>query len=119
MKRLVIDAEHIAIVVQPPDEGGEGDAWVDLLRDGHVFDEAVRKAGLARRMFGLHKHGRVLALTGGTRDPDIDLVQELLDAAVYAWRGGRRDTAGRLLHELAHVLREMNHAAILRATDQP
>lgn len=97
------DPRIIATVVQAPDEGGDGDTWADLLARLPMSDD-MRAACAARREFGIQKHGRPLALHGGTRDADVDLAQELLDAAAYAWRRGRRALAKRLLAELYSVL---------------
>ncbi len=119
MTRRRLDLRHVATVVQPPDEGGEGDVWNDILKSGPAMNEATERACEARRDFGIGKHGRPLALIGGTRSPDIDLVQELLDGVAYAWRGGRRDTARRLLAEIGWVLDDMERKAPPRAADPP
>ena len=92
-----------AVAQQPPPRATDGDVWADLIRsESEWMPPDLRAACEARRQFGVDKYSVPLGFDAG-RVQDVDLVQELLDAAAYAWAGGRREFA-RLMLTLAWEL---------------
>lgn len=71
---------------QPDPEGGEGDCWLDLI-DAAGEQHPFRERMLERRQVGIERYGQPLR-RGDGRDEIRDLVEELLDGAVYAQRLG-------------------------------
>jgi transcriptional regulator with XRE-family HTH domain len=79
---------------QPAPSGGTGDCWADLI--AYLPDHPLRPEMEARRAKGIATYGVPLG-RGDGRDADRDLLEELLDAAVYAERLHLRDLAVQLL----------------------
>lgn len=80
---------------QPEPSGGHGDVWQELIEhigSGHPLHAVC----VERRAVGLARYGQPLQYDDG-RDPELDLREELLDAAAYAWRAGCRSLAVELL----------------------
>jgi hypothetical protein len=105
--KIPLDPALIATLEQGPDQGGQGDVWRDIINNLPMAHD-VMAAAVARRHLGIHRYGRPLASTEGTRDADVDLAQELLDAAGYAWRAGRVGIARRMLLELDQLFIDWN-----------
>lgn len=82
-------------MTQPAPTPGTGDAWLDLLAALPVSGR-LRDACLARRELGIQRYGTPLQRDNG-RDHDADLLEELLDGAVYAWAERRWGVAIGLL----------------------
>jgi hypothetical protein len=81
---------------QPAPVGGEGDCWLELL--AHVGPSHPAAAmGATRRAFGLRKYEGQPVRRGDGRNEKRDLVDEMLDGAVYAWRLGHAALAVHLL----------------------
>ena len=80
---------------QPAPAGGHGDVWKELIEHigtGHPLHAVC----VERRAVGVARYGQPLQYDDG-RDPELDLREELLDAAAYAWRAGCRALAVDLL----------------------
>lgn len=88
--------------MQPDPTPGTGDVWLDVV-DAVEMPDPLRFACLARRRLGVERYGTPLQYGNG-RDPDADLLDELLDGAVYAWQGGRQEMARDLLAMAGQML---------------
>lgn len=86
---------------QPAPTEGYGDVWAELLA-GFIPDQ-IRPMCEERRSIGIARYGTPLQRRNG-RDNDVDLIQELLDAAVYAQAANRRRMAVRLLRDAARIV---------------
>ena len=73
---------------QPPPTPSTGDVWAELL-SATPLPPTLRAMCVERRQVGIDRYGTPLQ-RGNGRLGDVDLVQELLDAAVYAWALDRR-----------------------------
>lgn len=97
--QLELDAARATIETlrptNPPPQGGRGDVWASLIAS-LADDDPMRAACVARREVGLSRYGQPLRWAD-SRDASRDLVEELLDAAAYAWRLGDADLAWQLL----------------------
>ncbi len=72
--------------VNPDPSGGTGDCWRELI--GYCGTaHPLRERMIARRQLGIERYGQPLRYGDG-RDARLDYEEELLDAAVYAWRLG-------------------------------
>lgn len=82
---------------QPPPTPGTGDLWRELI-DSNPTRNAPRTIAMCeeRRSVGIARYGTPLQRDNG-RDYDVDLTQELLDAAVYAYGANRWTLAKRLI----------------------
>ena len=88
---------------QPQPTGGAGDCWQELI-DALPAWHPMRTACVERRTLGAERYGQVLR-RGDGRDEVRDLVEELLDGAVYAQRLRRYMLAHLLLWIAAYVRR--------------
>ena len=82
----------ILVSPQPPETGGQGDVWMVLINAQDPLDDPqgnLSQLYAARRQMGIDKYKRPLAFppveTGAalSRDPFVDLIQELLDGLAY------------------------------------
>lgn len=82
-----------ATVQQPAPAPGEGDVWVKVIEDVKFLWqwrdpgekntwEVIKKDACERREFGKKKYGVPVQVENGRNHP-VDMLQELLDAAVY------------------------------------
>lgn len=76
---------------KPAPPPGHGDAWADLIEAAGP-DHPLREAMIARRALGLERYGVPLQYGTGLHF-DAMAREEILDAAVYLWAGGRRRLA--------------------------
>ena len=91
----LLDAQTGGVDGQPAPSGGWGDCWAELIEavgPNHPLHEEMRK----RRAAGFVRYGQPVRRDDG-RDSDRDLLEELLDAAVYAQRLGLTSLARELL----------------------
>lgn len=88
---------------QPPPTPGTGDLWRELIDSNPTWD-APRTIAMCeeRRAIGIARYRTPLQRDNG-RDYDVDLIQELLDAAVYAYGDGRTWLARHLLGLVADL----------------
>jgi hypothetical protein len=97
-----------AAAQQPPPRATDGDVWADLIHaEANWLPDDLRDACEARRALGIDRYGVPLGYDAG-RDHTTDLVQELLDAAAYAWAGGRVTFARLMLTLALSVWRSRN-----------
>ena len=91
---------------QPPPTPGTGDLWRELIDANPTWD-APRTIAMCeeRRLLGIERYGTPLQRDNG-RDFDVDLIQELLDAAVYARGAGRSALAKHLVGLVAEINEE-------------
>ena len=82
-------------MTQPAPSPGTGDVWLDIIED-IPLPKSLLRACVERRNLGIARYGTPLQYGNG-RDPEVDLHEELLDGAVYAWQAGRRWVARLLL----------------------
>lgn len=87
--------DHPLLPDQPPPTPGTGDLWRELI-DAEPLPSHVRAMCEERRQLGIERYGTPLQRDNG-RDFRTDLLQELLDAAVYAWGLGDKVLALALL----------------------
>lgn len=102
---------HPAVVEQPAPTPSAGDVMAGLstiVAASYNVDEAADLLdGIeARRLLGIERYGVPLQ-RGNGRDPDVDLLQELIDAAAYAVQGNRLILAVRLVEDAVRVLRDL------------
>ena len=69
---------------QPRPQGGTGDCWLELIARLPAW-HPMREACVERRALGIDRYGQPLR-RGDGRDEVRDLIEELLDGAVYAAR---------------------------------
>lgn len=67
---------------QPPPTPGIGDAWAEII--AHPMPARLRAVCAERRQIGIARYGTPLQRGNGRANP-VDLMQELLDGAAYAW----------------------------------
>lgn len=90
----------------PPPSGGTGDVWQELIATAECagFGQRLLDAMAARRTLGIERYGQPLR-RGDGRDHRLDLLEELLDAAVYAYADGTTIAAFDVLDMAARVIR--------------
>lgn|GEM_PF-4680472 len=95
-------------LAQPAPSGGTGDVWREVIDrlDGWGL-RPLRPVCEARRLLGIERYGVPLG-RGDGRDGERDLLEELLDGAVYAGRLGRWAMARDLLRMAGAV--ELGHS---------
>lgn len=91
--------------IQPAPSGGTGDVWAELIATLPA-DHPMRPACVARREEGIRRYGQPLR-RGDGRDEMRDLLEELLDAAVYAWRLGPAPLGQLSPQSTAHTLLQL------------
>lgn len=89
---------------QPAPTPGSGDLWREVI-DSALAPDNVLAMCEERRRLGIERYGTPLQRDNG-RDFRVDLVQELLDAAVYAHGAGERRLVMVLLDVVAGLVPE-------------
>lgn len=87
---------------EPPPAPGDGDVWAEVIAT-LADDDPIRPLCEARRALGIEWYGCPLH-RGDGRDHETDLLQELLDAAVYAQAAGFPRLRDDLLRHLRAVV---------------
>lgn len=78
---------RLAVEEQPAPQYGNGEIVAnDLIDWMREHDPEVSEAIIARKQIGVERHGQALQTNDG-RNTLADLVQELLDAMIYAHKG--------------------------------
>lgn len=106
IERLRAQIEQVQ-PTQPHPTGGHGDVWLEMIHYTGE-DHPLHKEMKDRRALGLARYGQPLQYGDG-RDNDLDLKEELLDAAAYSWRGGLKSLAIYLLDVANAVGKRRRH----------
>lgn len=94
---------------QPPPVDGVGDVWADLIAEAEtdgLCSPTLLAAMRERRELGIQRYGKPLQYGNG-RDPLVDAIQELLDAAAYLQQGGNTGLASFVLDYADGIMRDV------------